>query len=156
MAETNDLVTWTEQDFENISWHDCHIHTIRVRNSKEGYDYDLVLNIDYILEWIHPQQGSSNFVFVVAPAMLTFKNVDKLVIDVALAFKEDLVIDRIQREEITTHSTLGLHTAQWTIHLHSLADRHNQIGFQSDGFVMALTDLPKTIDSQCLEEHERP
>jgi hypothetical protein len=150
MAETT--TTWTEQDFDSLCWHDCHVHGIRLRNPDEGYDFDLVLDIDYILEWITVREG---FNFSVAPALLTFREVDKLVVDLELAYKEHLEISSIQRQESVSRPELGLCIYQWVVRFQPLASRDNQIRFLSDGFVQTLTKPARTIESQHLEDGER-
>jgi hypothetical protein len=148
-AMKRDRDKWTEQDFDDLGWHDCHVHAIRFHNPDEGYDFDLVLDIDQILEWIEVQGG---FNFVVAPALLTFSNVNELVIGLELACKENLAIDRIEREEISAEPYREF---RWTIHFHSLAGHKNTMRFRSNGFVLALTKQPRTIECQGLEDHER-
>src|SRR3989304_4763131 len=76
---------WTDLDFESLSWHDNVVHGIRLRNPHEGYDYDLVFDIDHILEWI--ETPSRFFQFIVAPATLTFRGVDKLKFNLDLGYK---------------------------------------------------------------------
>ena len=140
---------WTEQDFDNLGWHDCHVHAIRFHNPDEGYDFDLVLDIDQILGWTETQ-GHCNF--VVAPALLTFSNVNELIIDVELAYKEDLEIDRIEREEVSVEPHREF---RWTIHFHSMTGHKNAIRFRSNGFVLRLTREPRTIDCQSFQDDER-
>ena len=46
---------WTDADFDSMSWHDVTIHGIRLIEREPGCG-DLVLDIDYILEWIRTGQ----------------------------------------------------------------------------------------------------
>ncbi|MCE5268172.1 MAG: hypothetical protein LLG00_09840 [Planctomycetaceae bacterium] len=147
---------WTEQDVAGLSWHDCHVHAIRIRNPEEGFDFDLILDIDYILEWIEAPQGPhGNVNFVVAPALLTFSKVKKLAIDLELEYKEDLEIDRIQRGEVLARADSDSNGHEWIIHFHSQAGRSNQIRFRSGGFILKLTGQPRRIDRQWFEDHDR-
>jgi hypothetical protein len=151
-AETDYPAEWTDRDFDGLSWHDCCVHAIRFRNPDEGYDFDLILDIDYILKWIETPARCFNF--SVAPALLSFRNVHKLAVDLELAGKEGLEINSIERHEVVTRPELGLHIYQWIIHFHSFASRDNQIRFASTGFVMKLTSPPQTIDCQRLRDGE--
>jgi len=42
--------TWDESRFEHMSWHDNHVHGLRIRRGARGHDGQLELDIDYILE----------------------------------------------------------------------------------------------------------
>lgn len=138
-----------------MSWHDNTVHGIRLRNPDEGYDFDLILDLDYILEWI--QTPPNTFRFAVAPATLTFSGVDKLSIDVRLSHKESLIIDRIKREEITTEpeQKAGLRRYAWTISVHSSFEKQSQITFESPGYRQVLRRPPVIADQQGLDDDER-
>ena len=145
----SDCDRWTAEDFDDLGWHDCHVHGIRFHNPDEGDDFDLVLDIDQILEWIEIQ---GHFNFVVAPALLTFGNVNELIIDLGLAYKEDLEIDWIEREEVSAEPYREF---RWTIHFHSMTGHTNAIHFRSHGFVLRLTREPRTIACQFFQDDER-
>src|SRR6184192_625452 len=68
--------TWTEADFETLSWHDCNIWGMEFQtgDADEGeWTSDVIFNIDYIAEWICGVDRSMHF--RVAPARLTFHGV---------------------------------------------------------------------------------
>jgi hypothetical protein len=53
---------FTEADFDELSWHDCHIWAQRFDvGSPEEDDWtsDLVLDLDFIVEWHQPGQRLS-------------------------------------------------------------------------------------------------
>jgi hypothetical protein len=63
---------WTEDQFEQMSWHDNHVHGLRIVENEDGSG-ELILDIDHIVEWI---EGSDNaFRFRILPATLTFHRV---------------------------------------------------------------------------------
>ena len=62
---------WSEDDFNSMSWHDCHVHGFRVAEGEHGAG-ELALDLDYILEW-KPEQDK--FSFLLVPATLRFHNV---------------------------------------------------------------------------------
>jgi hypothetical protein len=144
---------WTDRDFESLSWHDNFVHGIRLRNPHEGYDYDLVLDIDHILDRI--ETPSRSFQFIVAPATLTFSGVNKLEVNLKLAYKEHLEIERIEREETTAEP--AARNYRWEIIMHSLNGKGNKISFEAQSFTQELTKKPigpvGPINS--LEEEER-
>jgi hypothetical protein len=66
----------TEADFDRISWHDCHIWGIELRSgdpAENDWTSDLVLWLDYIVEWVCPPGTPATF--RVAPAELVFHGV---------------------------------------------------------------------------------
>src|SRR5262249_34802760 len=77
-------VIQTEVDFERMSWHDCHIWRIEFRvgePEEDDWTSDLVLGLDFILEWLCGVDGSVTF--KIAPATLVFHGVTdpKIAID---------------------------------------------------------------------------
>src|SRR6267378_4360789 len=68
--------THTETDFDRLSWHDCHLWAIRFDVGDPDEDdctSDLVLDLDFIVEWLRP--SADRFAFRVAPATLIFQGV---------------------------------------------------------------------------------
>ena len=66
----------TDADFERLSWHDCHVWGLELRVGdphEDDWTSDLVLRLDYILEWICGVDGGGQF--RVAPAELVFHGV---------------------------------------------------------------------------------
>jgi len=89
---------WTEADFERMSWHDNHVHGIRLVQGENG-EGELVLDIDHILEW---QNGEgTGFAFRVQQATLIFHGVmfPRIAIDYASASAAfgPFMIDGIER-----------------------------------------------------------
>src|SRR4030095_8811290 len=69
---------YTEVDFERLSWHDCHIWRLDflAGDSDEGdWTSDLLLGVDFIVEWLCGVDGSTKF--KIAPATLAFHGVDR-------------------------------------------------------------------------------
>jgi hypothetical protein len=56
MDYTLEKKVWTDQDFEQMGWHDCNIYKIRLTE-------DLELDIDYILQWNKPDLEGLPFTF---------------------------------------------------------------------------------------------
>ncbi len=53
---------WAEADFARMGWHDSQIHAFPF--SPETFE--LLLGIDYILEWLQPDSGETYFKFWVS------------------------------------------------------------------------------------------
>lgn len=72
-------ITYTEADFDQLSWHDCQIHALEFRvGDVDAGDWtsDLVLDIDFIVEWLCGVDAKAQF--RVAPATLTFHGLTDL------------------------------------------------------------------------------
>src|SRR5690606_36004175 len=65
---------WTELDFEEMSWHDTFIHGIGW-SSDRSEDLKLMLDIDYMFEWVSPEPPSPSYTFWIAPCTLVFHQV---------------------------------------------------------------------------------
>lgn len=70
---------WTEQDFAELCWHDCHVHAWGIAEAAHGHA-TLTLDIDFITEW--EQLGDGALAFQVAPATLVFFDVFELAFSV--------------------------------------------------------------------------
>ena len=64
---------WTDRDFDQVGWHDATVHACAFRMGPEQWLGTLLLDIDYILEWVQPPAGETSFKFWVAPATLAFE-----------------------------------------------------------------------------------
>ena len=63
---------WTDAQFEEMSWHDNHVHGLRIVETGKG-EGDLVLDVDHIVEWLDCEGAGFNFRIV--PVNLTFHGV---------------------------------------------------------------------------------
>jgi len=128
-----------------MSWHDVHIHGFRFVsfNDEEG-TADLVLDIDYILEW--KQDGDA---FLVAPAALRFKDVFGLKLSLDYASPSagmcPFSIDSVSRELMEFPN--GYTSYQWFIKVNW---PYGEVQFQSRGFTQSLTGAPVLNSDQWL------
>jgi hypothetical protein len=92
MPTPNQLIKhlYTESDFDTMSWHDCHIHAFSFND-----DYELLLDIDYMFEWVKPKKGGKYYKFWIAPCTLIFENVHTVELELDSG---QPIIDLIQRE----------------------------------------------------------
>jgi hypothetical protein len=151
----------TEVDFEQLSWHDCHIWDIALRagDPDEGdWTSDLALDIDYILDWFCPVGSPAQF--RVAAASLVFHGVT----DLSLRIEWDhhgspvalngLSIDRIERE-ILQEAKIFLDRPyyRWRVRLNW--PKHGEIAFGAAGFTQQLRSDAVTSGKQHLSLRER-
>ena len=62
----NSLGPWSTEDFDSLTWHDVHVHGLRLPSFNENHgSADLVLDIDYILKW---EPSGTGFQFTLCPA----------------------------------------------------------------------------------------
>lgn len=134
--------TWNEADFQAMSWHDNHVHGLRIAEGSDGAG-ELVLDIDHILEWLQPTE--STFAFRVAPATLTFHEVMDLRVEFDYAAASAGIVPPSIHEIVRDGSL-------WTIAINWPS---GQITFSGSRFTQVLRREPAVFDHQCLEQHER-
>ncbi|MEO6358496.1 MAG: hypothetical protein ABIU77_14945 [Ferruginibacter sp.] len=136
---------WTEEDFENMQWHDNPIHAIT--NSD---NFEILFDIDYIFEWI---LKGKEYVFWIAPCTLIFENVYDLTFDVGPA-TPGMTIDFITREnpqKPKNSAYINRDTEfDWTIEM-----QEGNISFKSVGYKQFVRQIPKLVATQKLESKER-
>jgi hypothetical protein len=67
---------WTEADFDQMGWHDSHIHAVAFLPEQ----FEVAFDIDYILQWVKPSEDQY-YRFWIAPATLVFENIHDLKFD---------------------------------------------------------------------------
>jgi hypothetical protein len=143
---------WLTADFDDMSWHDVHVHGLRFENFRPDTGCaDLILDIDFILKW---ESANIGFLFTVCPADLRFHDVFglKFALDYAgsTAGMCPFSLDRIERKEVafpTSHKTY-----QWHLSINWPSGR---IEFQAPGFAQTLTGNPRVTPNQSLTTEER-
>ena len=139
---------WTEDDFDVMGWHDATVHAIAVIPEK----FELILDIDYILQWVHPQEGETYFKFWVSPATLVFENVYDLKIDLEPA--AGIELQDIRRTDPRTPNNAEHIERQkdwrWTIEAHD-----GEITFASIGFHQYFRKKPSLGGAQNIDLETR-
>lgn len=143
---------WTTEDFESMSWHDVHVHGFRFASfDEDGGAADLVLDIDYILEW-KPKGGV--YYFTVCPAELRFKDVSDLRFSLDYTTRNSgmypFCIFDITRELLEFPN--GYKSYRWVMEINRPC---GEIQFQSPGFTQTLTGTPVHDTGQYLEPAQR-
>ena len=145
--------TWTTTDFDELCWHDCHIHGFRLGEVDEDCgSAEVEFDIDFIVEWL--LVGESAYRFRVAPATLTFHHVFglRLELDYAepTAGMTPFSIEGIYREPIPYPD--GTTSFDWRIPVNW---PDGEITFRSPGFTQVLRSEPVVNDAQCLTASQR-
>jgi hypothetical protein len=137
---------WTEEDFESLSWHDNHVHGLRIEGGGEQGTGALSLDLDYIVEWLATPGGS--YRFRIAPATLRFHDVFglKVEIDWNGGAMCPFSISGISRHRLEHDSWAWSIAVNWP---------RGFITFESIGFTQVLRAPAITKSTQCLEPHER-
>lgn len=134
---------WSEEDFDEMGWHDCKIFGI---SPGPGED-QLSLDVDYIWKWVHPSEGENFFKFWISPVTLVFENVHQLECE----FREISVIridevGRVDPRRPRNAQFIGKETEwRWTIDCHD-----GSINFWAVGYRQYTRKLPVLSDAQQL------
>jgi hypothetical protein len=148
--------TLTDADFDRMSWHDNHVHGLRIVGA-EVADHlvlksgELVLDLDHIVEWVeHPDRG---YRFRIQPSTLRFLEVSELRIVIDYSGRSQLLYPfSIHGIECAVVQRERYKARLWTIRL---SFPEGAITFEAHGFEQ--TGWGKIVDSteQCLLPSER-
>ncbi|MEZ5016699.1 MAG: hypothetical protein R2800_06585 [Flavipsychrobacter sp.] len=143
---------WKVEDYEDMSWQDANVYAMSfVKDAEEALSGNLVLDIDYIFEWVDNDDTEEHYSFWVAPCTLVFSNVlnFKMSID-----KTEYNLDLIDIADIhlleKTPVEEGGFWYSWQI---ELAD--GEITFSSEDMYQVVRQQPIYTDSQVLTLEER-
>jgi hypothetical protein len=143
---------WSTEDFESLSWHDVHVHGVRFAsfNESEG-TANLVLDIDYILEW---EQEGEVFVFTVCPAELTFHNAFgfKFALDYATPTTGMCPFSIQDISRVPLEFATGYKSFRWVIPINC---PHGSLEFEAPAFKLRLVGKPVVQASQYLLPEQR-
>jgi len=139
---------WDENDFEHMGWHDAKVYAVAFMDES----FEFVLDIDYVLEWIHPKEGESNFKFWVAPSTLVFRNVWDLNID--LEGRVDLEILDLHRGNLHKPKNAE-HIKEFAEYDWRIETDSGEIAFKSAGYKQYFRKPPALLDRQRIGLKER-
>jgi hypothetical protein len=144
---------WSTPDFDEMSWHDVHVHGFSLENFDDTTGCsDLVLDIDYILEWLNE---GAEFRFKVCRAELRFEKVFalKVALDYAAssAGMSPFALSQIRREEITYHT--GARGFKWCLEINWPLG--GLVEFESPSFKQSLVGEPRYQTGQWLSSEYR-
>ncbi len=141
---------WTDAEFERMSWHDNHVHALHIVEGEHGAG-ELLLDLDYILEWVCVPDARARF--RILPATLRFLDVSGLRIELdyaqATAALVPFCLDRIERRVERRER----HEAQvWTLVINWPL---GEISFEASGFEQRGSGAPLMCDEQRLPAAKR-
>ena len=152
---------WTEADFTEMSWHDNPVYGLRLvapDPDRNDWRSEMMLDIDYIVEWICGTDGGVRF--RVAPATLTFHDVTdlKLAADYGeydhAATVNPMTIDGIMRTGIADpHSAVERPYWRWRVALNLPSD--GEIALGASGFTQELRADPLETDQPWVPPERR-
>ncbi|MFF0766091.1 hypothetical protein ACFYWH_39765 [Streptomyces sp. NPDC003737] len=140
---------WSDADFDEMGWHDATIHGLCVQPGAPDGSLPprLLLDIDYIVRWVHPVAPQTHFSFWTAPSTLVFDDVWDFEGD--LDFKGmglSLQIDHLRRSAPED----GRGGPQWHLEGHFF-----DLKFQATGFHQYLRQAPPYAQRLVLSNSER-
>ncbi|MET9048084.1 hypothetical protein ABZX34_35460 [Streptomyces sp. NPDC004362] len=140
---------WSDADFDEMGWHDATIHGLCVQPGAPDGSLPprLLLDIDYIVRWVHPVAPQTHFSFWTAPPTLVFDDVWDFEGD--LDFKGmglSLQIDHLRRSAPED----GRDGPQWHLEGHFF-----DLKFQATGFHQYLRQAPQYAQRLVLSNSER-
>jgi hypothetical protein len=135
--------SWNDSQFDEMSWHDNHVHGLRIREGEHGCG-ELDLDLDYILEWLCPTESS--FAWRVAPATLTFREVFDLRIEIDYA-AASAGITPFSISGIARAASKDGISSRWTIELNW---PKGALTFTASGFRQTLRAEPNVSATQGL------
>lgn len=150
MSHEDSKETWTELEFNEMSWHDNHVHGMSLSEGEHGSG-TVTFDIDYIVEWI--KQESGDIGFRIAPASLIFHEVTNLEIHVDYS-KLSAALVPFSLDSITrTEEKRARYTATvWKLKLNW---PEGFISFEASGYLQVLRMDPIVTTQQLLNKEER-
>jgi len=142
---------WTQDDFDIMGWHDANIYGMIIEKGEEQWQANLIFDIDYIFEWVHPVHPQKYFSFWIAPCTLIFKEVYELRIDIdqqgnSLELFDFHNISLLSKNELEN----DIIVYEWLLELHI-----GEIQFKSLGFEQIVRMVPIYTNGQVLSLEER-
>jgi hypothetical protein len=136
---------WTEADFDAMSWHDNAVHAVALE-PVPGHPGRLLLDLDYIVEWVPAEPPSTALSFWICPATLVFDRAWDLTADINLqGWSFQLFLNAISRSGPDERGWSG-----WT-----LAGDHFTIGLSAPGFTQYLRRPPARSPGPLLSVEDR-
>lgn len=131
----NIKLVWTDEDFENMGWHDNRLYGIIF----DTQEFRLSFDIDYIFE-----SSDSWDSFLVAPSNLNFENVSNTSIKIDFNNTQNIIISQVLRinERKTPYGNL-----EW---FYIIETDVGEISFWATGYVQNIRAKPIWITSQDL------
>lgn len=130
---------WTESDYKVMGWHDSTVHGMAIFGDAENYTSELVLDIDYIFQWVTPNPPDKHFTFWITPCTLVFNDVFDLKInfETGLIYPIEMEIADLVRLD-TVELPNGSLTNEWKIEISMVGE----IAFKATGYTQYVRMQP--------------
>lgn len=148
---TLDKNIWTQDDYEQMGWHDCSIYGLTFLPVDEIGTTNLVFDIDYIFKWVTPIKPGQAFSFWVSPCTLVFKDAFALTMNVD---RRGGITDMLEIADLYLVGKVEQETNHW-IYEWSIDLQEGNISFKSSGFEQIVRQKPLFTDGQFLTLDER-
>ena len=97
--------TWTDANFDTMGWHDNAVHALAL-GPRCPHPGRLLVDLDYIVEWVSPSRQATTFSFWICPATLVFDPAWDLTADIDLQhFSFELSLDSPSSDPAPTSTT---------------------------------------------------
>lgn len=127
---------WDHNNFEQMGWHDSPIWAM-------SFDDNVKFDLDYIFNWVKPENENGSYRFWISPVTLVFKNPTKFKVEMETDFVNGLEIADIDREIKNGKSTFIIEAQE------------GRILIETEEFRQIVRRPPTLQISQALSELER-
>ena len=128
-----------------MGWHDAALHAVAVEPAPP-HPGRLLLDLDYIVQWVAPTPPGKTYHFWLCPATLVFDDAADLVVNLDLGGRSfEAAVNGIVRSEPNEHGA-----RDWTIDGHEFT-----ITLRAHGFAQYLRQRPIRSSGQRLTVQER-
>lgn len=142
---------WTQDDYEQMGWHDCSIYGLSFLPVDEKGTTHLLFDIDYMFKWVNPVPPKQTFSFWVAPCTLVFKDTFDLVINVD---RKGGTTDMLEIADLYLSEKIEQEKNKW-VYEWNIDLQEGYIKFKSLGFDQIVRQKPTFTDRQILSLDER-
>jgi hypothetical protein len=139
---------WPDADFEQMGWHDVHIHAIAFSTET----HEILMDIDYMFAWVDPEAPDRHYTFWMAPCTLIFSNVHGFTANIEWGL--GLEISDVSREDIESPQNAD-HIKEDKEWKSEFDCQEGALSFHSVGFVQITRRPPKRAKSQFFRWDER-
>jgi hypothetical protein len=129
---------WDDGDFSKMGWHDVTIWSMLANSD----DFEFLIDLDYIFEWVMPKEGETYLKFWVAPATMVFENAHDVNIDITSS-QGTIQIADLRREPF-----LKILNDKFTEHTYHFECQEGEISLVATGFKMVVRRNPELLQRQ--------
>ena len=137
---------WSHHDFDVMGWHDATVHAFALVPEQ----FELLLDIDYIVKWEEPEPPDVYYTFWISPATIVFEGVQDIKINLDIDNIQDIDLQGIEREGPLPAPNGELIDWDWIVEANQ-----GSIRFRATGYRQYFRRAPIRIREQGLEISQR-